>query len=168
MLVEGGGGDVFCINNTDMWSGVLHNQNYTFMILVYNIVSGTNSQQTGVASAAFMAVMIEGFFYPSTGEIIPFERVLLNVGQHYDDRNSVFTCAESGLYLFSVTLYSGCEFISYYIHLWLYQVPLVCMKHSLNLVSNLIIYNYKEHQYTQRCQLDQLKRYLLKHANSHL
>ena len=65
-----------------------------------------------MASAAFMARMDVGNFFPVTGDVIPFNNALLNVGQHYDDQTSVFTCAESGLYLFSVTLYSNSELIT--------------------------------------------------------
>ena len=66
-----------------------------------------------MASTAFMAVMDGGHDNPEKGDVIPFNTALLNVGLNYDEQTSVFTCAESGLYLFSVTLYSACELITF-------------------------------------------------------
>lgn len=59
------------------------------------------------SSAAFMALKNRGIHLYNKGDKLPFGWVLLNVGDHYDAETSVFTCAKSGLYLFSVTLYSG-------------------------------------------------------------
>ena len=57
-----------------------------------------------------MAVMDGGYHYPKTYDVILFDYVLLNLGEHYDAQTSIFTCAENGLYLFSVTLYSAGEY----------------------------------------------------------
>lgn len=63
-----------------------------------------------MASAAFMARMDGGDYHSGAWDVqfnvIPFNTVLLKVGLNYTRLTSVFTCAETGLYHFSVTLYS--------------------------------------------------------------
>ena len=72
----------------------------------------TSSQAAAADSSAFMAVVDGGRHWPAVWDAIAFGVVLLNVGQNYDNQTSVFTCAESVLYLFSVTLYSDSELLS--------------------------------------------------------
>ena len=83
-----------------------------FNFWLCNISGQSTNFQAALTSAAFTAVMDVGYDYPDAGDVIPFNKVWLNLGQHYNDLTSVFTCAESGLYLFSVTLFSTGELIT--------------------------------------------------------
>ena len=51
--------------------------------------------------AAFSAYLNESVFHLSSGDIVKYDKVLLNEGDHYNSFTGVFTCPVDGMYMFS-------------------------------------------------------------------